>query len=69
MAEGHTGKVASPADGDRDSADGSQDQVTQRLPQVEAFEGVLPHTVQGMSVIGFSQNFLKCDLETVKRVK
>ena len=45
MAERNARKVAAPADGYGDSTEDSGNLVTQHFPQIEAFEGVFPHTV------------------------
>ena len=46
MFKRYTGEVAAPAHGERDTADCGQDDVTQGLPQIEAFIAVSPDTVQ-----------------------
>ena len=62
VAKGDAGEVAAPAHGYRDATKGRQDDVTERFPQVEAFVGVLPDTVDTVRVVGFTKCFLKRNL-------
>ena len=63
MLESDTRKRAAPADGVRDSAENSKDDVTECFTKIETFEGEFPHTVDRVSVIWFSYRFFKCHLK------
>ena len=63
MHESDHGKLASPADGQRDSTDGCQQLVAAALATVETLVGAVPHTLDGVGAIWFTQNLVKADLE------
>ena len=63
VAEGDAGEVAAPADGHRDTAQRSADQVAQRLAQIEALVRVLPNAIQRMGMVGLTDGFLKSHLQ------
>ena len=54
VVEGQAGEGAAPAHGVRDAAYCRQDDVAQRLPQVEALVRELPHAVDTVGVVRFS---------------
>ena len=62
MPESNFSEVASPAHGNADTEEGGADNVAEGLPQVEAFVGELPHTFQGLGVVGLTKNLLISDL-------
>ena len=68
MLKSYTGKVTAPAHGDRDTTQCGQDQVTESLPEIEAFVAVLPDTVQTVSVIRLTNRLLKGHLQEVIEV-
>ena len=57
------GELASPADGQRNSTDGWQQLVAAALAAVETLVGAVPHTLDGVSAIWFTQDLVKADLE------
>ena len=58
MHERDTGKVASPAEGQRYGTHISEAGVAARLANVKAFVAVHPDTVIAVSAIRFSNNFI-----------
>ena len=59
VAEGDAGEVAAPAHGNGDATKRRQDDVAQGLPQVVTFVGVLPHAVDAVGVIRFTNRLLE----------
>ena len=66
MLEGDHGKLAAPAQRQRDAAEDAEDVVAAVLGAVEAGVGALPAAVDGVGAIGFGQNVLKGHLEIDK---
>ena len=67
MHESDHGKLASPADGQRDSTDGCQQLVAAALAAVETLVGAVPYTLDRVSAFWFAQNLVKADLGTEER--
>ena len=59
MLEGDHGKLAAPAQRQRDSAEDAEDVVAASLGAVEAVVGALPHAVDGVGAIRFRQHILE----------
>lgn len=68
MTEGNAGKVAAPAAGMGNSTESAQDEVAEHLAHVEALVGELPHTVEGVGVVGLPKGLLKGNLKVVIEV-
>ena len=64
MHESDHGKLASPADGQRDSTDGCQQLVAAALAAVETLVGAVPYTLDRVSAFWFAQDLVKADLGT-----
>ena len=59
MLEGDHGKLAAPAQRQRDAAEDAEDVVAASLGAVEAFVGGLPHAVHAVGAIRFRQHVLE----------
>ena len=64
VTEGDAGKLTSPAGSNADATEGGTDDVAQGLPQVEALVAELPHTVDALGVIGFTDGLFECNLKS-----
>lgn len=68
VVEGYLGEVAAPVDGDADSEQCAGNDVAEGLPEVEALVRALPHAVDTVGVVGFTQDFLEGHLQMVIEV-
>lgn len=59
VLESKSGKLTAPVHGNEDTAQCGHDDVTQVLPQIEAFVAQLPHAVDTLDAIGLPKYFLK----------
>jgi len=68
VLEGDHGELAAPAHGQGDAAAEGEELVAAALAAVEAGVGVLPHAVDGVGLIGLSEDILEFDLNVVVEV-
>ena len=69
MLEGDHGKLAAPAQRQRDAAEDAEDVVAASLGAVEAFVGGLPYAVRAVGAIRFRQHILEGYLGAERRLK
>ena len=69
MLEGDHGKLAAPAQRQRDAAEDAEDVVAASLGAVEAVVGALPHAVRAVGAIRFRQHILEGYLGAERRLK
>ena len=69
MLEGDHGKLAAPAQRQRDAAEDAEDVVAASLGAVEAVVGALPHAVRAVGAIRFRQHVLEGYLGAERRLK
>jgi len=69
MLEGDHGKLAAPAQRQRDAAEDAEDVVAASLGAVEAVVGALPHAVRAVGAIRFRQHVLEGHLGAERRLK
>ena len=69
MLEGDHGKLAAPAQRQRDAAEDAEDVVAASLGAVETVVGALPHAVRAVGAIRFRQHVLEGHLGAERRLK
>ena len=69
MLEGDHGKLAAPAQRQRDAAEDAEDVVAASLGAVEAVVGALPYAVRAVGAIRFRQHILEGYLGAERRLK